>query len=443
MSRVPHDAVAERALVSALLGGQIDMDSLIGQIADADFYVPANRATFQAMLSLHEAQRAIDMVTVIGELTRLGTLEVAGGASAIGGMQAVDGANPDEYARQVRDCSQLRRLVDVAEEIRVRAGHGASPGSIVSYAEEEILKITVGRDRGEPVLAGELLARVLGEIEAACKTRNPVTGLATGFTDVDNYLGGLQPADLVIVGGRPSMGKTAFGMNIAVNAALAGARVLVFSLEMSKHALVKRVVSSESRVDSVKMRVGRVNEDDWRAIRDASEQIYGARLLIDDTGAATVGEMRSKARRTRARYGLDLVVVDYIQLCRAKAENRNQEVSAISRGLKALAKELDAPVMALSQLNRSLESRSDKRPLLSDLKESGDIEQDADVVLFPYRPYVYDPGVDPAETEMIVAKQRNGPIGTCRLRWDERIVRFDNAARHYIEARAQGEAKDA
>ena len=221
MSRVPHDAVAERALVSALLGGQIDMDSLIGQIADADFYVPANRATFQAMLSLHEAQRAIDMVTVIGELTRLGTLEVAGGASAIGGMQAVDGANPDEYARQVRDCSQLRRLVDVAEEIRVRAGHGASPGSIVSYAEEEILKITVGRDRGEPVLAGELLARVLGEIEAACKTRNPVTGLATGFTDVDNYLGGLQPADLVIVGGRPSMGKTAFGMNIAVNAARA------------------------------------------------------------------------------------------------------------------------------------------------------------------------------------------------------------------------------
>lgn len=431
--RAPHNELAERAVIGTLLAGVTDPDEINPPLRAEDFYLAQHQAVYAAMLALHEAHKKVDVVTVAGELMRRGTVELAGGNSTLFGyVQDASVRNLPAHAAEIRDNSALRSLVAIAGEVSARASTESDPAALVQFAEEAIYAIGSRRDRGEPVPAGSLLRDAFARVEAACRTQNPVTGLPTGFSDLDRMLGGLQPSDLLVMGARPSMGKTSLALNIAANVALSGKKALFFSLEMSKSALADRLLSSEGRVDSWKMRAGQLKDTDWPLLTQAAGQLYEAGIYIDDTAAATVGEMRSKAHRVRSRYGLDLVVVDYLQLARPAGRHgsREQEVSSISRDLKALAKEMGLPVLALSQLSRALELRADKRPMLSDLRESGSLEQDADVVLFIYQASVYGiEGAVPGAAELLIAKQRNGPVGTVDLFFNKQTTRFDSAAR--------------
>ena len=438
----PHSTEAERSLLGALLLDNSAFER-VSWLADQAFYRDDHRRLWRCLARMIEASRQADIVTVCEELGD--ELQKAGGPGYIAALaQNVPSAmNIKRYAELIYEKSVQRQLAQVATEI---AEEALSPvpqevGRMLDEAESKILRIgeqNVRQGQG-PQDINRLLAQVYERVDHLHMQDNPngVTGLPSGFVDLDQKTAGFQPGDLIIVAGRPSMGKTALALNVAEYVALSEKvklPVVVFSMEMSGAQLTSRLLASIGKLDSQRMRTGRLNDEEWGHLTDAMARLQDARITIDDSGALTAGELRARARRLKRRYGkLGLVVVDYLQLMEAKTkgENRATEVAEISRSLKAMAKELDCPVLALSQLSRKVDERPDKRPLMSDLRESGAIEQDADVVLFIYREVVYNPDCEEerkALAEVIIGKQRNGPIGTVMLTFIGRHTRFENYA---------------
>ncbi len=438
-SRVPpHNLHAEESLLGALLLSR----DVVGQVAELQmrvehFYKPAHQHIYEAIRGLMANGHAVDIVTVSDELRRNGLLDDIGGAQALNELQNATPAisNAHRYAKIVQDTAMLRKLISVAGEITELAY--MEPDDVtkaLDEAETKVFEVAEDRvvDSTRPL--SELLPEAMDELQATFERGDSITGVPTGYNDLDELLSGLQPSTLNIIGARPAMGKTALGLGIALNVAKTTHKpVLVFSLEMGHAELTQRILSSEAEVESQKLRTGRLQEPDWSKIGRAINRIEGIPLFLDDNPRVTVMEIRAKARRLKARSGgIGLIMIDYLQLMSggANAENRQLEVSEISRGLKILARELQTPIIALSQLSRTLESRADKRPMLADLRESGSLEQDADVVMFLYRDEIYNrDSPDKASAELIVAKHRSGPTGTARLVFRGQYTKFGNAAR--------------
>ena len=433
----PHNLVAEESLLGAMLLSRDAIADVLEIVTAEHFYRPAHARVFEAVHSLYSAGDPADAVTVAESLERNDTLEAIGGLDGLLSLQMNTPAtsNAASYARIVRENHTLRRLIEVAGEI-AELGYGR-PDDVtkaVDWAENLMYQVAQGQVGDNTVQLSELLDGTLDRLEELYERGGTITGTATGYKDLDKLLSGLQPSSLYVVGGRPSMGKTSFALGMAAHAAIRGQRpVLVFSLEMGHMELTQRLLCSEARVDSTKMRDGRLDDADWNGINAAIGRLAEAPIWIDDNPNVTVMEIRARARRLKSQVGdLAMVVVDYLQLMtgRQSADNRQVEVAEISRGLKILARELECPVVALSQLSRNLEMRQQKRPILADLRESGAIEQDADVVMFIYRDEVYNPdNTDTAGTaEVIVAKNRNGPTATTTLAFLSRFTTFANFA---------------
>jgi replicative DNA helicase len=433
----PHNLDAEQSLLGAMLLARDAIAAAVETCGADDFYKPAHGHVFDAITTLYSRGEPADPVTVADELARADLLEAVGGLSTLISLQADTPAttNASRYARIVEEHALLRRMIAVAGEI-AEMGYSVPDdvAAVVDRAESLVFEVAERRVTDSLKPLQHLLVESLDRLERLFDRGEAITGVPTGYADLDERLYGLQPSSLVIVGARPAMGKTAFALGIAAHAAV-DARVptLVFSLEMSHDELTQRLLVAEARVDSGRIRNGRLAESDWPKISQAIARLGDAPLFIDDNPNLTVMEMRAKARRLKAQAGgLGLIVVDYLQLMssRATVENRQIEVSNISRGLKILARELEVPVVALSQLSRNLEMRADKRPQLADLRESGSLEQDADVVLFLYRDEMYNPeSADRGSAEVIVAKHRNGPTGKCQLAFLDHYTRFANMAR--------------
>ncbi len=435
----PHSIEAEQSVLGALMIKNSTWDDIASLLSGKDFYHKNHQIIFQAIANLAERQVPFDVVTIADTLSRMGKLSPMGSWLAYVGMIANDtpsAANIVAYAKIVRDYSILRQLIDAGTKIAnlAFAPQNRKPQDLLEEAEKHILSIgeQVGRESGFQHIK-PLLATAIDKIESRFEQDGHITGIATGFTDFDEKTSGLQPADLIIIAGRPSMGKTAIAMNIAEHIAIKGKKpVAVFSMEMPGEALAMRMMSSLGRIDQLKVRTGKLEHDEWPRLTSAINILASTGLYIDDTPALTPSELRARARRLAREHGqLGLIVIDYLQLMQSPAsgENRVQQISDISRGLKALAKELHVPVIALSQLNRSLEQRPSKRPIMSDLRESGAIEQDADVIAFVYRDEVYnEDSPDKGIAELIIGKQRNGPLGTVRLTFLGQFTRFENFA---------------
>lgn len=429
---LPHDIEAERAVLGSILLSNEAIYTAIEQIDADDFYRPQHQRVFRVMQELAKRSEPVDVVTLTAMLRAKNELEASGGVAGIIELGEVvpTAANVKYYLDIVRKKAMLRRLIRAATDIATGAFESVEPEETVDAAEKAIFEIAKTKARQGVTPISEIVATTFQRIEKLAEERKPITGVSTGLYRLDTMTAGLQPSDLIIVAGRPSMGKTAFSIGMGLHAATIDRRtVAIFSLEMSKESLVTRMLCSDGRIDSSRLRGGFLNEDDWPKLARAAGRISEAPIFIDDSGALSVLELRAKCRRLAAESGLDLVVVDYLQLMRGspQAQSREQEISEISRGLKALAKELNVPVVALSQLNRAVEQRVDKRPGLADLRESGAIEQDADVIVFIYRDEVYnEDSPDKGIAEIIIGKQRNGPIGTTRLTFLGQYTRFEN-----------------
>ena len=435
----PQSIEAERSVIGALLISSDSWDGVAEVVAAADFYRPEHRAIFRQIALLVDRGEPVDVVTVSDRLLATGELDAAGGHTYLAELaeQTPTASNVRAYAKAVRERSVLRQLINAAQDI-ASAGfnpEGRSSEELVDEAERLIMQISEsGQKAGGPQGMEGLLKGAIDRIEELYNTGGDITGLTTGFIDLDRMTSGMQPSDLVIVAGRPSMGKTSFAMNLIENAALASDRpLMVFSMEMPAEQLVIRMLSSLGRIDQSRVRTGKLEQDDWPKLASATEKLKGTQVFIDDTTALTPTELRSRVRKlVREQGDLGMIMVDYLQLMRVAGSNegRTAEISEISRSLKAIAKEFKCPVVALSQLNRSLEQRPNKRPVNSDLRESGAIEQDADVIMFIYRDEVYnEDSPDKGVAEIIIGKQRNGPIGTCRLSFQGQFTRFENLAR--------------
>ncbi len=433
---LPHNLEAERSILGAVLLDNHVLNTAIEKLKPEDFFLDPHRRIFERMISLGETQQAIDLVTLTENLDRSGELEASGGPAYL--AQLLDGvprtSNIDHYARIVKEKAVLRNLAHVADAIQQQAlDAGEDADVILDRAESFIFQLAEERVRAGLIGVKELVRENYERLERIFSEGRRITGLGTGYARLDNETAGLQPSELIILASRPSMGKTALALNFAENIALRKREpVAVFSLEMSKESLLLRLLASEARVDAHKFRTGHLAHDDWPKITRALTELGEAPLWIDDSASATVMEMGAKARRLKRDKGLSLVIVDYLQLVTARGRfgNRNEEVSSISRSLKGLAKELKVPVLVLSQLTRAPE-REDRKPQLADLRESGAIEQDADVVLFIHRPYFYKsdvPDEDRNKAEIIVAKQRNGPTGSLDFVFLSRHTRFEEAA---------------
>ena len=437
-SRVPpHNIAAEESLLGAMLLSKDAIADAIEIVEAADFYKPGHQHTYEAITSLYSVGEPADTVTVAEELARAGLLNGIGGAGSLVGLQAGTPAatNAAKYARIVHEHALLRRLIHVGSDIaEIGFSQPEDVTKAIDSAETMVFNLSQGRAADSMAPIRELLDSNLDRLEQLYEQGDTITGTPTGFVDLDELLSGLQPSNLVVVGARPAMGKTSFALGLVAHAAMQAERpVLFFSLEMSQLEISQRILCSEARVDASRVRNGRLNEEDWSRISHGVGRLAEAPVWIDDNPNTTVMEIRAKARRLKSRVGdLSLVVVDYLQLMtgRTSAENRQVEVSEISRGLKILARELECPVIALSQLSRQLEQRQDKRPMLSDLRESGSIEQDADVVMFLYRDEVYDSdSADIGTAEVLVAKHRSGPTGMVRLAFLPHFTRFANMAK--------------
>ncbi len=438
LKMAPHSLEAEQAVLGGLLLDNQAWDQVVERLTDQDFYRYEHRLIFQAMGQLEARSQPFDPITLSETLKAMGELEHVGGEVYLFeiAQNTPSTANIKAYADIVRERSVLRQLIGVAHQIADTAfsPEGRDSASLLDEAERRVFEIAQNDLRGQgPQDIKSLAADAIHRIETLYKLKQSITGLETGYTDFDNMTSGLQPADLVIVAGRPSMGKTTFAMNIAEHAALrSGLPVLVFSMEMPGDSLAMRMLSSLGRIEQNKIRTGRLEDEDWPRLGSAVALLSSAKMFIDDTPGLTPTELRSRARRLAREQGeLGLIVIDYLQLMRVPqfSDNRVAEISEISRSLKALAKELRVPVIALSQLNRSLEQRADKRPVMSDLRESGAIEQDADLITFIYRDEVYNPETrDKGIAEIIIAKQRNGPIGKVALTFLGKYTRFENYA---------------
>src|SRR5215475_7731070 len=440
----PHSLEAEQSVLGGLLLDNAAADKIGDILAAEDFYNDAHRSLYSAMMQLIADNKPADVVTVAEALVSIKKLDYVGGIAYLGALveNVPTAANIRRYAEIVRERAILRRLIAAGGEIAETAYNplGRSVREILDQAETRVFEIAERGARGQQgfVELQPLLTQVVERIEVLYKRDNPsdVTGVPTGFADLDRMTSGFQEGDLIVIAGRPSMGKTAFALNVAEHIALSSKIKLpvgVFSMEMGATQLAMRLIGSVGRLDQHKIRTGQLTPDDWERLSDALGRLSEAAIHVDETAALNALELRARARRLARQYGgkLGAIVVDYLQLMQAVAEgeNRATEISEISRSLKALAKELKVPVLALSQLNRSLEQRPNKRPIMSDLRESGAIEQDADVILFIYRDEVYnEDSPDKGVAEIIVGKQRNGPIGTVRLAFLGQYTRFENLA---------------
>jgi replicative DNA helicase len=434
---LPHNLEAERSVLGAILVHN-DAFNLAAQVIDAgDFYRDAHRRIFEKMIALNERNSAVDFITLREELSRSGEIEEVGGPAYISSL--ADGVpratNVEFYARIVKEKSTLRNLIYAANKILTNAYEADQEADLIlDEAESSILSVADDRLKAGFVPMRDLVKESFPKIEQLFEQKRLITGVPTGFVDLDTMTRGLQGGDLVIIAARPSMGKTSLVLNIAQHVAMQpNLAVGFFSLEMSKESLFLRLLTSEAQIDSHRLMSGAIGQKDYGRISHALETLSAMRLFIDDTASIGVMEMRAKARRLKGEHGLSLLVVDYIQLMssRGRFENRTLELAAISRSMKGLAKELNIPIVVLSQLSRAPEARSDHRPQLSDLRESGALEQDADVVILIYRDDVYnrDPNSPDAGTaELILAKQRNGPTGTVRLAFLREQTRFANLA---------------
>ncbi|MCA3158627.1 MAG: replicative DNA helicase [Burkholderiales bacterium] len=438
----PHSLEAEQSVLGGLLLDNLAWDRVADVVHEDDFYQANHRLIFAHIVKLIDQQRPADVVTVFELLRMSGRADDAGGLSYLNALaqNTPSAANIRRYGEIVRDRAVLRRLVTVSDEIATTAlnPQGKDTKQILDEAESKIFAIAEDGSRGAKGFDAlpNLLAKVVQRIDELYHQDNPseVTGVASGFVDLDRMTAGMQPGDLIIVAGRPSMGKTSFALNIGEHVAIEqGLPVAVFSMEMGGTQLAMRMLGSVGRLDQHRVRTGRLNDDDWTRLTAAVHKMHEAPLHIDETPALNALELRARARRLARSYGgkLGLIIVDYLQLMSSasQGENRATEISEISRGLKALAKELNCPLVALSQLNRTVEQRNDKRPVMSDLRESGAIEQDADVILFIYRDEVYNKdSQDKGSAEIIIAKQRNGPIGMTRLTFLGEYTKFENFA---------------
>jgi replicative DNA helicase len=434
----PHNLEAEQSLLGSMLLSRDAITAAVeARVTADDFYKPAHGHIFEAVWSLYEQGEPVDPVTVAEELRRAGLLEPLGGKGALLTIQASTpaSANAGHYAKIVSELALLRRLITVSGEIAESAY--AQPDDVtdtVDRAEAMVFEVAEKRIAESLVRVFDSVTATVDQLETLYGEDDTITGVPTGYTELDNVLLGLQPSNLIVAAARPGMGKSSFALGAAANVAMVSRRpVVFFSMEMGAVELTKRMLAAEARVDARKLQTGKLSDPDWTRLNTAISHLGEAPLFIDDNPHCTVMEMRAKARRIKARHGdVGLIVVDYLQLMSSprRVESRQVEVSELSRGLKILARELDCPVLALSQLNRQLEYRQDKRPMLADLRESGSIEQDADVVLFIYRDEAYNPESDQrGVVELIVAKHRNGPTGVARLAFLDHFVKFANMAR--------------
>jgi len=432
----PHSVEAEQAVLGGLMLDSNAWDAVADIVSAADFYRRDHRLIFEAVAEVVERRGPCDAVTVAEHLERKGLAEETGGLAYLGTLarDTPSAANVRTYAEIVRERAILRQLIEAGGQIAssVFEGGGRPANELVDEAERRVFEIA---ERGARSRAGfqsvkEILPATVDRLDALHQSPGQLTGVTTGFTDLDRMTTGLQPGDLVVIAGRPSMGKTTLAVNIAENAAV-GRKVpaAIFSMEMSSEQVTLRMISSLGRVNQTRLRTGQCSDEDWSRINGAIAQLSDAPLYVDETPSLTPTEVRARARRLKRERGLGLIVVDYLQLMQVSGnkENRATEISEISRGLKALAKELQVPVIALSQLNRSVEQRTEKKPVMSDLRESGAIEQDADVIMMIYREEVYEPNTTrKGIADIIIAKQRNGPVGEVHLTFLGEYTRFEN-----------------
>ena len=435
---LPHSVEAEQSVIGSML---MDREAIIAAseiITADDFYQHQYGVMFEAMVELFNENRPVDLITL---QNRLKEKDVPPEVSSLDFVRDIittvpTSANVKSYANIVREKAVLRRLIKVNEDIANTCYAGKEPlETILATTEKTVFDLLQSRNSGDFVPIRQVAMNVLEKIEEASKNQGTVTGIPTGFIDLDYKTSGLQPSDFILIAARPSMGKTAFVLNLVDHIAVKkGLPCMVFSLEMSKEQLVNRMLAMESNVDSQKLRTGTLSDSDWDAVVEGIGVIGNSKLIIDDTPGISIMELRSRCRKMKLEYGLSVVIIDYLQLMsgsgKGGGDNRQQEISEISRSLKALARELSAPVIALSQLSRACETRQDHRPMLSDLRESGAIEQDADVVMIHYRDDYYNKDTDmPNIAEVIIAKQRNGPIGTVNLVWRPEFTKFANMAK--------------
>nr|WP_235594675.1 replicative DNA helicase [Paraglaciecola hydrolytica] len=436
----PHSIEAEQSVLGSMLIAPDSWDKVAELVTDEDFYNRSHQIIFRAILRLLTKSHPVDLITVSENLEERDELDDAGGFAYLGELarNTPSAANVTAYAQIIKERAVTRELIGVAHEI-AEAGYnpeGRNSGEILDMAESKVFEIAekrTGKDEG-PKNVETVLGKTIDRLEILVKSNKEVTGVSTGYTDLDKKTSGLQPSDLIIVAARPSMGKTTFAMNLCENAMLLETKpVLVFSLEMPSEQIMMRMLASLSRVDQTKIRTAQLNDEDWARISNTMAMLKDKdNLFIDDSSGLTPMDVRTRARKlARDKGGISLIMIDYLQLMRVPSlsDNRTLEIAEISRSLKSLAKELEVPVVALSQLNRSLEQRADKRPINSDLRESGSIEQDADLIMFIYRDEVYhEESADKGVAEIIIGKQRNGPIGTSRLTFQGQFSRFDNYA---------------
>ncbi|MEW6572289.1 MAG: replicative DNA helicase [Bacillota bacterium] len=433
----PQNIDAEQAVLGAIFLDPDVIHQVVGLVQPEDFYQEPHRLIFETILTLDDSGVPIDIITVTDALRQKGYLERAGGVSYIVTLADVvpSTAHAEQYARMVAEKALLRTLIQVATRIRDMGYEaGDDPRKLLGEAERMILELAQDRVTGTFASLRSILEATLKHIEEVYQAEGEMLGLPTGFADLDRILSGLWPQDLIITAARPSMGKTALALSIAMNVAKKGVPVGFFSLEMSKEQLVQRLLTAEVKIDHKRIRTALLSDEDWRNLTEAAGSIAPLPIFIDDTPGLTVREMRARAKRLKAEKGLGLLIIDYLQLMQPtrRVENRQQEIAEISRSLKALAKELNIPVVALSQLSRAVEQRHEKRPVMSDLRESGALEQDADVIMFIYREEYYRPDTEKKGiAEIIIAKQRNGPVGTVELAFLKEFTCFVNLAREF------------
>ncbi|AFJ02056.1 Replicative DNA helicase [Methylophaga frappieri] len=448
----PHSVEAEQSVLGGLMLDNSTWEQVADVVVEQDFYRRDHQLIFRAIEYLMERAQPVDVVTLAEYHDQRDELDKVGDLAYLGALtrNTPSAANIAAYANIVRERSILRQLIQTGNRIANMAfrTEGRTSENLLDDAEKQVFEIAEkGARRGNGfVQVKEVLSSVVNRIDELFEQDSGVTGLPSGFVDFDEQTSGLQPADLIIVAGRPSMGKTTFAMNLAENAAIQAKQpVAVFSMEMPADSLAMRMLSSLGRIDQHRLRTGKLNDEDWPRLTSAIQLLNDAPLFIDDTGGLSPTELRARARRLKREHGLSLIIVDYLQLMQSgsqgrQAENRATEISEISRSLKGLAKELNVPVIALSQLNRSLEQRPNKRPVMSDLRESGAIEQDADVIVFIYRDEVYNAdSADKGKAEIIIGKQRNGPIGTVALTFQGKYTRFENFAPAYYQDYGDGD----
>jgi replicative DNA helicase len=433
----PHSLEAEQSVLGSMIMDREAIAVALETVTGEDFYQPDLKLLFDSIVELYNKNKPVDLVTLKSYLQDIGILEQIGGIDYLSKLAIAvpTSTHVKNYALIVKEKSILRKIIKAGQEIIADGYDGKNKvEDVLNVAEEKIFNIIQNRKTEEFTLVNELVAPALKKIIDIHNNQGKVTGIPTGFIDLDYKTAGLQPSDFVLIAARPSMGKTAFALNVAQHAAIREDKATaIFSLEMSKEQLVNRLLCSEAMVDAQKVRTGDLEDNEWDKLTVGSAILGGAPIYIDDTPGISVSEMKAKCRKLKLEKGLDLIIIDYLQLMsgNSKTESRQQEISEISRSLKALAREMDAPVVALSQLSRACEARADHRPMLSDLRESGAIEQDADVVMFLYRDEYYNPDTEfKNQAELIVAKQRNGPTGTIKLVWLGQFTKFNSMAKN-------------